>query len=93
MALTKAQRAERRAAVAEALRRAWWRRDARGRRTRVELTLQQGRRRPTVSGTVRYVATSDAFVLIDDGLADPSTAQPLEPLHVPVDAIRSVRTL
>lgn len=97
MALTKAQRAARRAEVLEQLREAWWKRP----RPRLELTLQRGRRRPRVAGVVRYVATTDAFVLLggddwpDDRERMPASilGQPGATLHVPVDVIRSVRAL
>jgi hypothetical protein len=84
--LTNAQRAERRAEVLAALRRAWIRRD------RVELSLQRGRTRPRVSGVVSYVATSGAFThLRDDDWPDDAPERLAPTLHVPVDVIRSVR--
>ena len=82
MALTKAQREERREKAAETLR-MYWRRGKPAER-RVTLGLQKGRRRPRVTGEVTYVATSGAFCLIDDGTGNPTH------LHVPVDRIRSV---
>jgi hypothetical protein len=85
VALTKAQRAERRAEVLEQLRNAWRPWLPLGQRVDVELVLQRGRRRPRVRGLIAYMATSGAFVLMDDGGE--------EPLHVPIDVIRSVRTL
>lgn len=97
MALTSAQRAGRRAEVLEALRAAWrpWLRP--GLRDPVELTLQDGRRRPRVAGVVHYVATSGSFVLLNDREHDPTACVPAcrcdRHLHVPVDVIRSVRAL
>jgi hypothetical protein len=78
--MTKAERERRREAVLFQLREVWWGRRGCGRR--VTLALQRGRKRPLVSGRIAYVATSGAFVLVDDG-GD-------EPLHVPLDVIRSV---
>lgn len=76
MALTRARRDERRRQALQALRQAY--RD----RKRVTLTLQRGRKRPRVTGVVREVAVSGAFVQLDDG-------EPV-PLHVPVEIIRCV---
>jgi hypothetical protein len=80
VALTKAQRAERQRRAVDELR-SRWRGPQRDRR--VTLTLQDHRRRPRISGWVAYVATSGAYVLLDDGGEDP--------LHVPTDIIRAVR--
>lgn len=92
MALTKAQRAARRDRVLGQLRLAWIRPKAAERR--VELTLQRGRTRPRVTGVVCYVATSGAFVhLRDDDWPDDAPERLAPTLHVPVDAIRSVRTV
>jgi hypothetical protein len=90
VALTKAQRAARRDRVLAELRRSW----VDCQRPRVELTLQRGRSRPRVSGVVCYVATSGAFVHLRDDDWPDAVAERLAPtLHVPVDAIRSVRTV
>jgi hypothetical protein len=94
VALTKAQRAARRAEVLDTLRARWVQPKPRARR--VELILQRGRARPRVTGRVEYVATSGAFVLLgeDDWTDDVdlgAVARHSPTLHVPVDVIRSVR--
>lgn len=77
MALTKAQREKRRAAIETELRIVFSRRAP-----DVTLTVQRGRTRPRVTGRLMTIATSGAFALLDDGGR--------EPLHVPLDAVLRV---
>lgn len=90
MALSRRQRAKRAAHVLVLLR------DARLPHARgvVTLALQRGRRRERITGRVVHVAASGAFVLLavgDEVSADESIGERArDPLHVPVDVIRSV---
>jgi predicted metal-dependent RNase len=79
--MTKAQREHRARVALEALRAAW--RGAKKPDRYVRVTLQQGRKRPRVSGYVVYVSTTGSYVLLDLGDGD-------DPLHVPLDVVASV---
>ena len=83
MALSRAARDARRAAVLAGLRAAWGPQARHSPRGRVHvLTLQEGRSRPRITGRVIYVSTSGAYALLDDGGG--------EPLHVPVERVVNV---